>query len=100
MTADDLRKQLEETLDEAPWSWLRPHASRDGVILVQPGLDLLEAAVAVARNDGARVSAWIGEGKLVKPTADQLSAWEKTPERKFLCVVVQPYVLAQEHLLN
>ncbi len=95
-----LRERLKETLDESPWSWLRRHAARDAVILVGAELDLLDVSEAVAKNESARISAWIDAGKIGKPTEAQLAAWEKVLEKKFLVVVVQPYVLAQEHLMN
>jgi len=96
----DLREQLKATLDEAEWSWLAPHLKRDGLILVSVDLDLLEAAEAIARDDKAKVQQWLASGKLGKPSSAQVSTWDATPAKKFLVVVVQPYVLAQLHLMT
>ncbi len=93
---DQIRKSLEETLDEAEWSWLQSHAERDALILVEKGLDLLTVAEKIARDDQQAVAAWISAQALKKPTALQLKAWAERPGKKFLCVVVRPYVLAQE----
>jgi hypothetical protein len=87
-----------ESLGQAPWALIEPHAMRDAVIVVSPALDLKETADVVARNDHARVAAWIESGSLAKPTAAQLESWRSTPERIFASVVVQPYVLVQEIL--
>ncbi len=96
---DDLLETLKRTLDEAEWSLLRTHAEeRDALILVELGLDLLEVAVAVASNRSVQVEEWIQAGRIGKPTAKQLQ--EIPPTRKFLCVIVQPFVLAQELILH
>lgn len=87
-----------ESLGQAPWSLIDPHAQRDAVIVVSLSLDFQEAADAVARNDHARVAAWIESGALAKPSVPQLESWRSTPERMFASVVVQPYVLVQELL--
>ncbi len=95
-----LRERLKESLDESPWSWLRRHAARDAVILVKAELDLLDVGEAVAKNESKLISAWVESGKIGKPTEAQLEAWEKVLDKKFLVVVVQPFVLAQEHLVH
>jgi hypothetical protein len=95
-----LKDELKESLDESEWSWLAPHLARDSVILVAPELDLLAVAEKVARDDKTQVGEWIQGGKLTKPTRSQIEEWTRTPTKKFLTVIVQPYVLAQEHLLH
>jgi hypothetical protein len=95
-----VRKVLQEGLDEADWSWFEPHLRRDSVILVSVGLDLLTVAEKVAQDDQTQVAEWIRTGLLSKPTPFQLEEWKKTPQKKFLTVVVRPYVLAQEHLVH
>lgn len=101
MTADsDLETKLKETLDEAEWSWIKPHAIRDVVIVVANELDLLDTAVLIATNDAERIGGLISSGKIGKPTAGQIAAWDQMPAKKFLCVVVQPFVVVQEHLQN
>jgi hypothetical protein len=94
--AESMRKTLEESLGESEWVWLARHAERNAVILVAPGLDLLETGLKIAQDDTATVGAWIAARKLSKPTREQLDAWNAEPTKKFLSVVVQPYVLVQE----
>jgi hypothetical protein len=95
-----LREELEAVLDEAEWSWMAPHLARDAVILVAHGLDLLTVGEKIARDDKVSVQSWISSGQLSKPTREQIEAWTKTPGKKFLTLIVQPYVLVQEHLLH
>lgn len=93
--SDPLRAELEKSLGPAEWSLIRKQMAKDTVIVVSPALELIEVALAVAKNDEDRVKEWIGSGAVTKPDLDMLSSWEKTPERTFLCVVVHPFVLIQ-----
>lgn len=95
-----LRDDLAKTLDESEWAWLAPHLVRDAVILVSLQLDLLSVGEAVSRDEKARIQEWIDSGHLSKPTLEQIQAWTKEPQKKFLTLIVAPYVLAQEHLVH
>ena len=91
----DLRGELAETLDEAEWDWLMPHAKRDAIVMVASELDLLDVGVAIVRDETATVQGWIGQQQLYKPSPEQLSAWSNEPNRRFKALIVQPYVLVQ-----
>lgn len=84
---------------ESDWNLLLPHLERDAVILVSPELDLLTVAREVAEDHSNQVGAWIAQGKLAKPSLKQIEEWGGSA-KKFRIVIVQPYVLAQELLLN
>jgi len=90
-----VRERLEQDLAEVDWPWLRPHARRGALILVADDLDLVDVGASVAEDDRERVSAWIGEGRLRKPTPEQVLSWEARPETAFHVLIVQPYVLAR-----
>ncbi len=94
MNMEDLKK----TLDEAEWSWIKPHALRDGVIVVSSELNLLEVGKEVAQNNATRINEWITQGLLSKPNSQQIQTWDENPNKRFLCLVVQPFVLVQELL--
>jgi hypothetical protein len=96
----DPRKKLKADLDEAEWAWLKPHAQRDVLIVVAPGLDLVEVGVALAEDSSEQVGKWIRQGVLGKPTAEQVNQWDTLPTKRFNCLVVQPYVLMQELLTH
>ena len=91
--SSELRETLAETLGEAPWSMLEAHVKRDGVILVDPGLELLTVAVAIAEDDGAAVSGWMREGRLTKPDAQAVELLSSDPDRQWSFAIVQPFVL-------
>lgn len=91
----DLRAELAETLDEAEWEWLIPHAKRDALVVVAEQLDLIDVGVAIASDDVAIVQNWISEALIVKPSLDQLSDWNSDRTKRFNTLIVQPYVLVQ-----
>ena len=95
-----LREELEAGLDESEWVWLGPHLARDAVILVAVELDLLAVGEKVARDDKVAIESWIQQGKLAKLMREQIEEWTKTPGKKLLTLIVQPYVLAQEHIVH
>lgn len=95
----DLRAQLAETLDQAEWEWLIPHAKRDAVVVVTPQLDLLDVGVAIAVDNVQSVQNWISEELIAKPTPTQLTSWNSDRTKRFNTLIVQPYVLVQELVL-
>ena len=93
--SEELRAHLSNEVHRVDWRPLSPHAKRGGLILVDPGLDLVAVALAVASDDDARVREWMASTQLSKPTEDQIAAWNDETEERFTVVIVQPYVLAQ-----
>lgn len=91
----DLRAQLAETLDEAEWEWLIPHAKRDALVVVAEQLDLIDVGVAIANDDVAIVQNWISSSLIGKPSLAQLSDWNSDRTKRFNTLIVQPYVLVQ-----
>lgn len=90
-------EELAKTIDEATWTWLRPHLERDAVILVAGSLELVDAGHALASDNAPLVSEWITAGKIGKPTATQVAAWDAHGEsQQFLMLIVAPFILIQE----
>ena len=89
-------EELALAVDEAQWQWLKPHLERGAIITVSAALDLAEAGERIAADDMTLVSQWIESGKVGKPTLDQITAWDAEPAKKFLMLVISPYVLIQE----
>jgi hypothetical protein len=90
------REELALTVDEAEWGWLRAHLERGGLIVVARDLDIAEVGAKVAADDTAAIGGWIAGRKLAKPSAEQIAAWDGDREKRFLCLIVSPYVLIQE----
>jgi hypothetical protein len=92
----DLRSELQESIDQAEWSWLSPHADRDAVIIVSADLNLLDVGVAIANDNTSSVQQWITEQLLYKPSLEQKIIWDQNQSKRFNALIVQPYVLIQE----
>ncbi len=91
----DLRTELTESLDEAEWDWLSPHARRDALLVVDHTLDLVDVGLAIASDNVSSVQGWIQQQLLYKPSPEQLSDWEGNPITRFNALIVQPFVLIQ-----
>ena len=62
---------------------------------VDPGLDLIAAAEAVAQDEGEKVAAWLAGDKLGKLSETRaLDLFERDPQ--LWAVVVSPWILVQE----
>lgn len=92
----DFRAELQEAIDEAEWNWLEPHAQRDSIIVVSPGLSLVDVGVAIANDNTLYVQRWIEEALIQKPSPAQLHNWTQERSKRFQALIVQPYVLIQE----
>lgn len=91
-----LRERLREEILDCPWSDLAPHEKRGAVIVVTQELSLLDVAVEVALDRTSNVEKWLGQGKISRPDKALLSRWDRTPDKPFRFLIVQPYVLIQE----
>lgn len=90
-----LREKLTAEADVAPWAWLAPHFARGVVLRCGPGLDPVEAGIALGVDDAATVRGWLERGLLARPTDDEARAWH-TRGARFRIVVVEPFVLVGE----
>jgi hypothetical protein len=90
------REELALSVDEAEWQWLKPHLERGALITVSGVLELAEVGERISADDTTAVSAWINAGRIGKPMAEDIARWDATPGKKFLTLIVSPYVLIQE----
>jgi hypothetical protein len=95
LTMSDIQTQLATELAPMDWETLIPHAKRDAVIVVDESLDLLEVGVAIAEDNVQSVQNWISELLIHKPSPDELNTWNGEPEKQFLTLIVQPFVLVR-----
>lgn len=96
MTDIKNREELALNIDEAQWQWLKPLLERGALITVAAEIDLAEAGERIATDDSSFVSAWIAAGRVGKPTAEEIEKWDCEPAKKFLTLIISPYVLIQE----
>ncbi|MCB0412695.1 MAG: DUF2288 family protein [Bdellovibrionales bacterium] len=88
--------QLKKEINKADWEMLKPHADRDAIIVVDQELELADVAAAVVKDDSDTVKNWMDLKKVGKPLAEQLTEWGNNPNKSFIFIIVQPYVLVQE----
>lgn len=94
--SSDLRARLAESLGPVLFSDLRAHLARGAVLVVRGDAVLLDCALGVARDDVPSVKAWLESGVLTRPTVEEHAAWARAEGRRWLAVVVQPFVLVQD----
>lgn len=93
-----MRETLTASMGPIEFSDLRAHLARGVVIVVDRSLDLLEVGEAIARDDKARVAAWIEAGLIGKPTLETIERWSKTAGPAWVSLIVKPFVLLHEGL--
>jgi hypothetical protein len=91
-----LEGELKKRLGPVQYSDLRAHLERDGVFIVRADLDLVTCGVAVAMDDVDLVGAWLKEQKLRKPSLAERERWPQEEGRRWMAIVVQPFVLVQD----
>jgi hypothetical protein len=91
-----LKEKLEQDVADISWQELQVHARRDAIIVIKDELELSAVAVAIAEDDTTSVQGWIGEEVIAKPTAEQLTDWNQNPEKQFVALIVQPFVVVKE----
>lgn len=89
----DLKQQFAQDLASIDWKDLQPHALRDGIIIVDPNLNIIDVGYAVANDDTMSIQHWISEQLIRKPTSDELGRWNSKPGTQFNTLIVQPFVL-------
>lgn len=94
-----IRERLKSRLGPVQFSDVKAHLDRDAVFIVRADLDLVECGVAVATDDVDQVRGWIDAGQLRKPSAAERREWPDQSERRWMAVVVQPFVLVQEAVI-
>ncbi len=75
---------------------LAAHLARAAVLVVAPTLSIVECAVALARDDAAAVHAWITSGALRRASDDEARDWPLDAPRRWVALVVRPFVLVQD----
>lgn len=91
----DLRVKLNGETARIGWSELERHFARGVVVAVAPGLDLIDVAHAMARDDSAALAAWMQSGQVTRADAEQARDWHAR-QAEFWAVVVAPWVVIQE----
>ena len=82
--------RIRAELLDASWELLVPHQARGALFAVYDGLQVVDAALAIAENKPRLVDAWLASGHLRRVDTPQ---WNQWTERRFQAAIVQPYVV-------
>jgi hypothetical protein len=90
-----LRAKINLETGRIPWKALQGFFASGDVLAAVQGLDLVEVAVQMSRDNTTQVDAWLAAGELT-PVADaQALAWYEA-DAEVWAVVVKPFVLVQD----
>ncbi len=92
---DLLRAKLNAETGRLGWTELQRHFARGVVIKVATGMDLVEVALGVARDDKAALAAWLAAGRIGRARSEDAIDWHER-DAMFWAVVTAPWVLVQE----
>jgi hypothetical protein len=92
---DLLRREYLGQTARIPWRDLQTHYARGSVVLVAPGLDLVEVAVQLGLDNTAQFQQWI-DGGLVAAASDRQARQWYEEDRELWAVVAAPWVLVQD----
>lgn len=90
-----LRTKLNAETGRLSWPELQRHFARGAVIKVAPGLDLVDVALNIARDNKDAIAAWLAAGQIRRACSDDAREWHSRDTR-FWAVVTAPWVVVQE----
>lgn len=94
-TDEDLREHLHNETSKLPWTELEKHFARGVVFKVEKGLDILDVAIVIVRDDKDSLKIWIEGEKVMAAEIEDAKKWHEA-EASLWSVVVAPFVLVQE----
>jgi hypothetical protein len=76
------------------WKELQPYFASGAALFVSDGLDLVDVAVQISKDNKAQVAQWLEAGQIARVSDAQALAWYEA-DADVWAVVVRPYVLVQ-----
>lgn len=95
LSDEELRTLLNTETARISWEELQPWFARGQVVHIKTGVDLIEAGVALIRDDSARFQNWQTEGLVDGVSNDQARFWYEQ-KAELWALVIAPWVLVQE----
>lgn len=92
---DVLRAKLNGETARFAWKELQRFFATGAVIAVADGLDLVEVALQIAKDNKAAVEQWMAAGQLGQVADTQAQAWLES-DAALWTVVVKPWILVQQ----
>lgn len=76
------------------WKELQRYFASGAALFVSGGLDLVDVAVQISKDNKAQVAQWLEAGQITRVSDAQALAWYEA-NADVWAVVVRPYVLVQ-----
>ena len=95
MSDDELRAHFHGQTAKMPWVDLQKHFARGVVFKVEQGIDIIDVAIIMTRDDKETLQSWIDDSKFAGVEAEDAKRWFDA-EASLWTVVVTPWVLIQE----
>lgn len=90
---NELKEKLKTEVEETDWAPLIQHHENQAVFIVSK-IDLLDAAVAVAKDKVEFIKLWLDSGELRRPSEEEVLKWNANKNLKMAkFIIIQPYVL-------
>ena len=93
-TDGELKARLNKETSKIPWSELQRFFASGMVVQVASGMDLLDVACHIARDNKSQLDEWMQTGKVGKVTDQQATDW-LNEDLTVWAVVLAPWVLVQ-----
>ena len=90
-----LRREYHGQTARIRWHELQPHYARGSVVVVYPGLDMVEVAVQLGMDNANRFQHWIETAQVALACDEQARRWYEV-DASLWAVVAPPWVLVQE----
>ena len=94
-TDEELRAHLHGETAKLPWIELEKHFARGVVFKVAKGIDILDVALVIARDDKDVLKIWIDNKEVMAVETEDAQKWHDT-SASLWSVVVAPFILVQE----
>lgn len=91
----ELKEKLKEQIEEANWPMLEDHYKRGGLIWASQDLDICEVGAQMATDNVEQIQEWLQSGLIKKPDEQDIHGFENSPDKKYIFIIVQPYVIIQ-----
>ena len=94
-TDEELRTHLHGETSKLPWSELETHFARGVLFKVEKGIDIIDVAIVMSRDDKDTLKEWIDTQKVIAVETDDAQRWHDASESLW-SVVIAPFILVQE----
>ena len=92
---EELRTHLHGETSKLPWVDLEQHFARGVIFKVAKGIDILDVAIVMSRDDKESLKKWIDDKKVTGAEIEDAKRWHES-SASLWTVVVAPWVLVQE----